>query len=213
MRALKQDRAEQTRQRLLRAAAEVFDELGYAGTSVTKIVQRAGVTPGAMYFHFKSKDDLARAVIRAMPDTVLPLTEGSGLQHLVDVILVWSQQLQHNPMMRAGVRLVVEQSAFGQSDASSFRDWERILTESLVKAQELGQLRDSVVPEEVAQLVLGATTGIQQYSLIASGRQDLPQRVESLFRILVSGIAPEEVADMIDASVERGIRLYEAGPQ
>jgi len=41
-----------------RAAVELFATQGYATTSVQQIVERAGVTKGAMYHYFESKDDL-----------------------------------------------------------------------------------------------------------------------------------------------------------
>ncbi len=41
-----------------RAAVELFATQGYANTSVQQIVEAAGVTKGAMYHYFESKDDL-----------------------------------------------------------------------------------------------------------------------------------------------------------
>lgn len=46
------------RQRLVAVAAKLFAERGYENTSVQEIVRWAGVTKGAMYHHFGSKDDL-----------------------------------------------------------------------------------------------------------------------------------------------------------
>ncbi len=50
--------AAQTRERLLRAAADVFAERGYDGTRVADIAAAAGVSNGALYAHFSSKADL-----------------------------------------------------------------------------------------------------------------------------------------------------------
>jgi AcrR family transcriptional regulator len=51
---------------VLRAALELFAEQGYANTSVQQIVQAAGVTKGAMYHYFTSKDDLLFAIYERM---------------------------------------------------------------------------------------------------------------------------------------------------
>ncbi|MER7106033.1 TetR family transcriptional regulator, partial [Streptomyces humidus] len=48
----RQERGVQTRRQLLRAAAEVFDESGFAGASIKDILQQAELTAGALYFHF-----------------------------------------------------------------------------------------------------------------------------------------------------------------
>jgi len=63
---VKSRKAEQsvaTRAALLNAARELFTEHGYADAPTEDIVQRAGVTRGALYHHFKDKQDLFRAVM------------------------------------------------------------------------------------------------------------------------------------------------------
>ncbi|MCD0445682.1 TetR/AcrR family transcriptional regulator [Glycomyces sp. A-F 0318] len=51
---------------VLRAALGLFAEQGYANTSVQQIVEAAGVTKGAMYHYFTSKDDLLFAIYERM---------------------------------------------------------------------------------------------------------------------------------------------------
>ncbi|WP_433364885.1 TetR/AcrR family transcriptional regulator [Streptosporangium sp. CA-115845] len=53
---------EPVRQRLLGEATRLFAERGFEGTSVQGIVSAAGVTKGAMYHYFDSKDDLLREI-------------------------------------------------------------------------------------------------------------------------------------------------------
>jgi AcrR family transcriptional regulator len=57
--------ANQTRERLLRAAADVFARRGYDGTRVADIAAAAGVSNGALYAHFASKADLLVSALRA----------------------------------------------------------------------------------------------------------------------------------------------------
>src|SRR5206468_1837778 len=56
--------AAETRERLLRAAADVFAERGYEGTRVADIATAAGVSNGAMYAHFASKAELLVDALR-----------------------------------------------------------------------------------------------------------------------------------------------------
>jgi len=56
------ERADATREALLRVARELFGTHGYAGVGTELIVERAGVTRGALYHHFDGKRELLRAV-------------------------------------------------------------------------------------------------------------------------------------------------------
>jgi AcrR family transcriptional regulator len=52
-----------TRARILDAALELFSEHGFDGTTLQKIADQLGFTKAALYYHFRSKDDLLRALI------------------------------------------------------------------------------------------------------------------------------------------------------
>lgn len=62
MSTLRADRAGQTRAAIVAAARSLFAAKGFAGTSTSEVVEQAGVTRGALYHHFKSKEDLFEAV-------------------------------------------------------------------------------------------------------------------------------------------------------
>jgi AcrR family transcriptional regulator len=73
-----------TRQRLIEEADRLFRERGYAATSIEQIAAAAGVTKGAVYGHFASKEDLLMSAIEDLPapdygrllnDTSVPLRE------------------------------------------------------------------------------------------------------------------------------------------
>ena len=59
-----------TRDRLLKAALDVFSEQGYQATSVDEIAARAGVTKGAVYYWFRDKEDLAADLQRTLWTTI-----------------------------------------------------------------------------------------------------------------------------------------------
>ena len=58
-----QARAEATRRRIIDSAVDLFDELGYGETGLADVLQRAGVSKGAFYYHFDSKEAVAIAII------------------------------------------------------------------------------------------------------------------------------------------------------
>ncbi|MFJ8882596.1 ScbR family autoregulator-binding transcription factor [Streptomyces sp. NPDC102402] len=199
----KQERAVQTRSELLRAAAETFDEFGYAGASVNQILKRAGLTTGAMYFHFDSKESLARAVMNAQPETIVPGLESTGLQRLVDITLSWSHRLLVDPLLRAGVRLTGEQATFGASDATPYQSWAGIMADCLREAQLNGELQAGVSPEELGEFVTEACTGMQMFSAVVSGRKDLSERTIRMWRLLLPGVAVPAIVARTEVSRER----------
>ena len=56
-------KGEESKQRLIRCAAELFWKNGYAATGVSEILTAAKLPKGSFYFYFKSKEDLGVAVI------------------------------------------------------------------------------------------------------------------------------------------------------
>ncbi|MFG2875895.1 ScbR family autoregulator-binding transcription factor [Streptomyces sp. NPDC048337] len=187
-----QQRAVQTRAAILRAAAEVFDEFGFSGASISKIMNRAAVTQGGMYFHFGSKEELAYAVMVGQGDGLEFPAGEDGLQHLVDITLYLAEQLQHNPVLRAGVRLAVEQGEFGLRDDVAYQAWLLEFRQQLRFARAKGELQPDVDDHELAWVLVSSFTGAQLFSQASTGRADLPQRIASLWRYLLPAVATED---------------------
>src|SRR5207248_6136946 len=60
----RQARSQRTRIRILEAAATAFADRGYEGVSLNQLIRGSGLTKGAFYFHFASRDELALAAFR-----------------------------------------------------------------------------------------------------------------------------------------------------
>ncbi|MFF2956052.1 TetR family transcriptional regulator [Kitasatospora sp. NPDC057965] len=112
---MKQERAQQTHRALLHAAATEFDRHGYAGTSLARVSQTAGVTMGALTFHFPSKAALADAVrteAAALTRAAVARAPGpdgqldTGVVELLDTL---TRLLDEEPSVRAAARLTWEQ--------------------------------------------------------------------------------------------------------
>ncbi|MYR60805.1 TetR family transcriptional regulator [Streptomyces sp. SID625] len=187
----KQERSQRTRAVLVQAAAEVFAEAGFAGASVNKIANRAGLTLGALYFHFENKEAVAREIVRMQPSFATPVDGAEGLQRAVDITLIWAYGLLRNPVLVAGARLVAEQGDFMGPEENSHRQWAAILADALRSAQSRREVRSGVDVEAVARLVVNASTGAQLHAFAESGpgRSDLPFRIEEMWRCLLPALA------------------------
>ena len=63
--------------KILRLALELFNERGYEGTSMRHVAERLGVTTAALYYHFRSKDDILISLVRPILDRTDDLLDGS----------------------------------------------------------------------------------------------------------------------------------------
>lgn len=189
-----QKRAEETRLRILEAAAEVFDEDGYKGGRLTEIMRRAGTTQGGFYFHFEGgKLDLARQVMMEQEGSVELPPGPDGLQRLIDTNLLLARELQTNKLLRAGVRLAVEQEEIGFVTVEPYDVWVGVFREQLEAAARQGELRAGVDVDQLATMLVGCYTGVQHFSRLRCKRADLPERIAFLWKSLLLGIAPPEV--------------------
>ncbi|KRV49714.1 hypothetical protein AQ490_18565 [Wenjunlia vitaminophila] len=186
-----------TREAVLRAAGEAFAQNGFLGTSMSDILQRAGVTKGALYFHFSSKEELAFAVVAAQKAAVTRLAEEEAakevppLQAVVATTTRWARAVQSDPVVRAGVRLVAEQGAYQRPMSRPYGQWEDVLTQLLQRAQDSGQLGEGANPREAAELIVAALTGATIVAQATHGPCDLPQRVEAMWQLLLTGLLPD----------------------
>jgi AcrR family transcriptional regulator len=187
----RQDRAERTRNAILDAAAQVFDERGFNGASLSEILSRAGVTKGALYFHFSSKEDLAKAITDEQLELDLPVitNPSTALQGLIDASHVFGQSLYGNVRVRASNRLVVE-SNFARPVPEVYRHWLKIFEEYLIAAKVAGDLRSEWEPKEAATWLGGSYLGVQIMSDVLTHRDDLRDRITELWRFSLPGLVP-----------------------
>jgi len=193
---VKQERAQVTRETIVTGAAAVFGHRGYGLSSIADIAAEAGVTKGALYFHFASKDDLARAVIaeqhrRTMAVAAGVIEEGHpGLETMVLLSVALARQLFTDPVVSAGIRLSTEVSLFDPPVTEPYEDWLTTATALFRRAAEEGDLRQEVDPAMLASVVVPAYTGVQLISDTLTHRADLLTRVRDLWTVLLPGIVP-----------------------
>ena len=72
-------RAEISRDELVRVARRAFQRHGYAGAGTNEIVEKAKLTRGALYYHFKDKRDLLRAVVAQIAEEIVVEIEARAM--------------------------------------------------------------------------------------------------------------------------------------
>jgi TetR/AcrR family transcriptional regulator len=157
-----------TRSRLIRAAVQVFDKKGYDAASVREIVEMAGVTKPALYYHFGSKEGLLKAILtagaREFENTIAPALErqGSARERLTalceDLYGVFTQNLSF-------VR-VTHAVFLGPTDIApdfDFSVYETAIVNAMDQIVRDGQANGEVragSPQDIALALLGVVTEV-----------------------------------------------------
>ena len=168
--------AAETRERLLRAAADVFAERGYDGTRVADIAVAAGVSNGALYAHFGSKADLLVDALRTHGRRLLAEVFATDPDRsITDLLLVIGRWLPRRRDARG--YLIVEALVAARRDedvAGPMRgyigeraDW---LAGLMRIAQAGGELDTSLSPDALAHFCL----------LLAMGSALVPQDMHAV---------------------------------
>lgn len=193
------DQKQLTRERIVAAAATVFRRQGYRAAGVDAVMAEAGLTAGAFYAHFPSKEALLAEVLPYAVSQNRPLLE-QGLEDLPDV--EWIRTLAkrylspaHRRMVEQGCPLPALLPEIGRADEAAKRSFESLLRESA------DRIKDRLPPEQEE------TAREQSLSLLA------------LFvggMTLARAVADEEFADRILAAcrnfVEAGLGETPATP-
>ncbi|SEJ69814.1 transcriptional regulator, TetR family [Arthrobacter sp. yr096] len=189
-----QQRAKDTRLAVIEGAAKVFAEIGYGNASLTDITKRAGVTKGALYFHFTSKRDLALAVIdeqHAMVQesgSLIAASDNPALEKIIGLCRMFGQQLLDEPIVQGGIRLTFEASAFQADVSGPYEDWINTAEQLLEQAKMDGTVRDSLDPAAFARYLIASFTGVQMVSEVLTGREDVLLRIEQMWEFMMPAL-------------------------
>ena len=140
-------KGEDTKMRVLAAAAGLLDERGYHGTGINQILARAGAPRGSLYFHFPGgKDEIVVAAIaaaalevrahleRTLCDVQTPVAAVSGLVGLFRSLLVDSDFRKGCPVSTVALELSGTDSPVGEACAQAYRVWRQVVADFLGKS-------------------------------------------------------------------------------
>jgi AcrR family transcriptional regulator len=152
--------AAETRERLLRAAADVFARRGYDGTRVTDIAAAAGVSNGAIYAHFASKAELLTDALRTHgPRLLADLLATDPSRSVTDLLLFIGRRLPRRRDARG--YLIVEALVTARRDEDVARPMRGYVGEradwiaGLIRvAQAGGEIDPALSPDALAHFCL-----------------------------------------------------------
>jgi AcrR family transcriptional regulator len=160
----------ETRERVIRAAAELVREHGVAGSSLDDVCDRAHVSKGQLYHYFADRDDLLRAVAKAAGDEVVG-AQAALFERLdaIDGLRAWADalvNLQHSLDAKGGCPIGSLAGQLAEHDEGArlelvdgFDRWETAIRQGLQRMAARGELDPGADPAALAQNTLAAVQG------------------------------------------------------
>lgn len=193
-----------SRRQLVAVAIDCFARLGFQGTTIERIAREAGVTKGAVYYHFRDKDDLLFAAVTdrigGFEGRVLEAvgTEADALTRLrrvVDACFFHATVSNHRRFI---ITLMIEALDVHPRLSAEFRRILRrmrgFLAEVIRRGQEAGSFRSDVDPDVAAATLAGGIMGAEMQYYQDPERLDLRTVLDALLEQMAHWLAPRPPA-------------------
>jgi TetR/AcrR family transcriptional regulator, transcriptional repressor for nem operon len=169
-------KGEETRRRIVAAAAPIFNQRGYEGSSLSALMEATGLKKGGIYRHFSSKEELAAEVFdytwdAAWKARMLHLDErANGVDKLKQLV---ANFIECKPPIAGGCP-VLNTAVDADNGNPVLRDrvgkalkfWKSRLQKIVKQAAERGEIRSGVDPKAVATLIVATLEGALMISRI-----------------------------------------------
>jgi TetR/AcrR family acrAB operon transcriptional repressor len=171
MRKIKED-AWITRNRILDAAVACFSEQGVSRTSLDAIARKAGVTRGAIYWHFKNKVALLRAMFERLPCSLRQQAETERLREdplgfLRAMTREFFDRVSHDPNFWQVIEIfwhkceyVGDMAALRHKHLDEGESHIDIILRAITLAQEKGQIGTALTPHQATIGLVGLLDGL-----------------------------------------------------
>jgi TetR/AcrR family transcriptional regulator, transcriptional repressor for nem operon len=164
-------KAQETKENILKQSATLFNQFGYAGSSMSDIMRVTGLQKGGIYNHFKSKDELA---LQAFDYAIAQGTQRSlialkGKHHAIErlqALVAEFQNILDDPPIAGGCPILntaVESDdahpALRQRVQLAMDNWRSLIGKIVNKGIAKGEMRNSVEPDVVATILISTLEG------------------------------------------------------
>ncbi len=182
---------ERRRQEILRAALKCFARRGYHETTMDHIVKAAGLSKGALYQYFRTKEDLFLALCRIQQADLRTRLEqafakgGTVRERLARGARVFLSSLrgEYRDLPRIGLEFWSEarrRPELRKESRQTYLAWRGFLAPILAEGVHNGQVRAELDPDAAAAVILAFADGLTLHSLLQQEEVD-PEKVMAAF--------------------------------
>lgn len=191
----RQVRSETTRRKILDAAIDVFSEVGYSAAGRGAIIERLGMTKGALYHHFDSMESLASAIIEEGSAIALNAfgkmseSPAPALENMIHGMFAVANLLTSDRMARTAGQLTLALGEFNEAASGVYTNWLEAMAAQARRAIAEGDLREDLDPEMVSESIVGAVFGTLLLPNATSG--DLVARLSRMWEFLLAAVVAD----------------------
>ena len=203
-----------TRIVLLRAAEAVFSDRGLSAAKVEEVTKRAGVSKGAFYLHFESKEDcfrqivegvLARLAVSAKSPTLQSITSPDDVPMLLETRLRESVELFEFCWQNRGIMKMILEGGGGAPYAYLIDEFAAGIVQQsealIVHATARGLYRSDIDPAIVARLISGTYERLVRELIKQPRRPDIEGWARQAQDLLTRGLYTPHVSAILDQKV------------
>jgi TetR/AcrR family acrAB operon transcriptional repressor len=190
--------AEITRQHLLKAGLKVFGEKGYVASRLSDVAAEAGVTRGAIYWHFKNKKELFIALFkenidpffdvmgRALEEELSPIKKMRNVMTKILERIETNAEFRANQVLELSNRIIQRQIPELREYMKSRSDKVKIIFEKIIIAgQERGEIRKDIEPQAIISILATLFGGygfmVTDETMLSPFQMDLSEQMVEIF--------------------------------
>jgi TetR/AcrR family transcriptional regulator, transcriptional repressor for nem operon len=193
-------KAQETKENIIKQAAEVFNVKGYAGCSIADIMSATGLKKGGIYNHFQSKDEIAVAAfdyayscsskriwqsvrqkknaierLQALVSAYLDYVDDPPIHGGCPIMNTAIESDDTHPILRDRVQLVVN-------------EWRSLICRIIEKGIKKGEITTTVEPDVIATIIISTVEGAIMMSKLYGDSIHLERAVNYLNNYLASNL-------------------------
>ncbi|MGV0994023.1 MAG: TetR family transcriptional regulator [Mycobacterium sp.] len=197
------------------AAVECFAESGYGNVTLSEVIARASVTKGSLYYHFATKEALAKAIVdQSYTDLTSVLPEipsgngqsGTALENLIRGTFAMTDLALRDKRIRIGLQLDHASTQINYDPRENAGGTRELFAQLLERAVVDGDLVEDVDAAGVAHVLRCAMSGT--YLMSQATGEDIALGMAHIWRLILRANLSTKSASFFDQLLDRTVAQY-----
>jgi len=191
-------KAERTKQFIIEKTAPIFNEKGYAGTSLNDLTKATGLTKGSIYGNFENKDDVALAVFDYNYNRVVEYikAKSQATENSIERLLVYPDVYRNylkTPFLQPGCPILNTATEaddthplLKEKAANALAFWKKAIENQIKRGIARGEIKADANPTEIAVILISLIEGAFMQAKVTGRTVELKIAMDYLEKMILS---------------------------